>query len=183
MVSAHDAGFFRAGRVASSRRRCGATLLSPPDKGQPRETRFFGCFNQPHVVAAIGRTSAAWYARQPHPTLPDRICRHHRLDGSVVHAHSEFVSTRRGSGQSCLCAGHYAPCATKERRRESVWRNCRLSSQRRKAWRSDRRIHTVSVYSFAGRGQTSGVYFVQLKARADRPGARKIACMQSRRSR
>src|SRR6267142_721176 len=146
-----------------------ATLLKPPEKGHHEKRGFFGWFNRHFdrgnrtyergVLRVVNRTGrylvafvvivglmALLFMRIPKAFLPDD-------DKGILSAQ---VTT--------------PPGATKERAEKALAEvTDYLLNDEKQAVDG---AFTVSGYSFAGRGQTSGVLFVRLKPWADRPGAR-----------
>src|SRR6267378_5851558 len=146
-----------------------ATLLKPPEKGHHEKRGFFGWFNRHFdrgnrtyergVVRAVNHTRrylivfvviiglmALLFTQIPKSFLPDE-------DQGILFA--QVITP---------------PGATKERAEKAL-------AEVRDYFLKDEKqavdgAFTVSGYSFAGRGQTSGVLFVRLKPWADRPGAR-----------
>jgi hydrophobe/amphiphile efflux-1 (HAE1) family protein len=146
-----------------------ATLLKPPEKGHHEKRGFFGWFNRHFdrgnrtyergVVGVVNRTGrylivfvviiglmALLFTRIPKSFLPDE-------------------------DQGILFAQVITPPGAAKERAEKVLAEVTdyfLNDERQTV----EGAFTVSGYSFAGRGQTSGVLFVRLKPWADRPGAR-----------
>jgi hydrophobe/amphiphile efflux-1 (HAE1) family protein len=146
-----------------------ATLLKPPEKGHHEKRGFFGWFNRHFergnltyergVVRAVNHTRryllvfvvivgmmALLFARIPKSFLPDE-------DQGLMFA--QVITP---------------PGATKERAEKVLAEvtDYFLNDEKQAVDGA----FTVSGYSFAGRGQTSGVLFVRLKPWADRRGAR-----------
>jgi multidrug efflux pump len=146
-----------------------ATMLKPPEKGHHEKRGFFGWFNRHFdrgnrkyehgVVRVVNNTGrylivfvviiglmALLFTRIPKSFLPDE-------DQGILFAQ---VTT--------------PPGATTERAEKVL-------AEVTDYFLNDEKeavdgAFTVSGFSFAGRGQTSGVLFVRLKPWADRPGAR-----------
>jgi hydrophobe/amphiphile efflux-1 (HAE1) family protein len=146
-----------------------ATLLKPPEEGHHEKRGFFGWFNRHFergnrkyergVVRMVNRTGrylivfvviiglmALLFACIPKSFLPDE-------DQGILFAQ---VTT--------------PPGATTERAEKVLAEvtDYFLNDEKQAVDGA----FTVSGYSFAGRGQTSGVLFIRLKPWADRPGAR-----------
>jgi multidrug efflux pump len=146
-----------------------ATLLKPPEKGHHEKRGFFGWFNRHFergnrqyergVVRVVNHTGrylivfvvliglmALLFTRIPKSFLPDE-------DQGILFAQ---VTT--------------PPGATTERAEKVLAEvtDYFLNDEKQAV----EGAFTVSGYSFAGRGQTSGVLFIRLKPWADRPGAR-----------
>jgi multidrug efflux pump len=146
-----------------------ATLLKPPEKGHHQKRGFFGWFNRRFergnrkyergVVRVVNHTGrylvvfvvivglmALLFTRIPKSFLPDE-------DQGILFAQ---VTT--------------PPGATTERAEKVLAEvtDYFLNDEKQAVDGA----FTVSGFSFAGRGQTSGVLFVRLKPWADRPGAR-----------
>jgi multidrug efflux pump len=146
-----------------------ATLLKPPEKGHHEKRGFFGWFNRHFergnrtyergVVRVVNRTGrylivfvviiglmALLFTRIPKSFLPDE-------DQGILFA--QVITP---------------PGATKERAEKVLAEvtDYFLNDEKQTV----EGAFTVSGYSFAGRGQTSGVLFVRLKPWADRPGTR-----------